>query len=177
MASAVHVATFLPFGIHTSHCWGIDISTMPPDLRCPDLETSLIPRGYGGLVLFSSNIGLLFSSSSCFSAWRNGGLCPDIHLLQIQNIQSSFKKVCQTLSSFLFGLSPFQGWGVPLPGNWWREASSTSFWKQAPSTLLNASHSSWKLVGTSRSTRDLTKRSVSVRHLSLIANPITWKDG
>lgn len=110
-ASAVHVATFLPFGIRTSHCWGTDISTMPPDLRCTDLETSLIPMGYWGLVFFSSNMGLLFSSSSFFSAWRNGGLCPDIHLLQIQNIQSSFKKVCQTLSSFLFGLSPSPSMG------------------------------------------------------------------
>lgn len=149
---------------HTDLCWGTDRSTTPLDLRHPALETSLIPRGYGGLVLYSSNMGLLFCSSSCFSAWKNGGLCPDIHLLQIQDIQSSFKKACQTLSSFLFGLSPSQR-------NWWSEASSTSSWKQATPALLNVSHSSWTFVGTSR--RDLTQRSFSVRHWSLLANPIT----
>lgn len=164
MASAVHVATFIPFGIHTDLCWGTDRSTMPLDLHRPALETSLIPRGYGGLVLYSSNMGLLFCSSSCFSTWKNGGLCPDIHLLQIQDVQSSFKKACQTLSSFLFGLSP-------SPRNWWSEASSTSSWKQATPALLNASHSSWTFVGTSR--RDLTQRSFSVRHWSLLANPIS----
>lgn len=100
---------------HTDLCWGTDRSTTPLDLRHPALETSLIPRGYGGLVLYSSNMGLLFCSSSCFSAWKNGGLCPDIHLLQIRTFNLPLKKPAKPWAAFCLGSAHPQGTGGARP--------------------------------------------------------------